>query len=67
MLLGSLEAHWCGDLQCPHCKIQLRVNWDTEYGDPLPGEYTENCCPNCAQSFSFDVEVTTTYTVKKES
>jgi hypothetical protein len=67
-MLGHLEfSAWSvGDLQCPHCKAQLAAEWTTEYGDPMPGDHTADC-PGCNQSISFDVEVTTTYTVKKES
>jgi hypothetical protein len=62
-MLGHLrKTHYFEDLQCPHCQTHIEIEWTTEYGDPMPGDYNENC-PECGKSISFNVEVTTTYTV----
>jgi len=55
-------AQWMSDLVCPQCQSQLSANWSTEYGDALPGDHTATC-PKCGKQISFDVEVTTTYTI----
>lgn len=62
-MLGFLNQTVCGgDMKCPKCHVGLDVEWTTEYGDAMPGEETAKC-PNCGATFSFNVEVTTTYTV----
>jgi DNA-directed RNA polymerase subunit RPC12/RpoP len=51
------------DLECPYCSSKYAVRWDTEYSDPLVGDYDIKC-PKCYKSFYF--EVFTKYNVLTE-
>jgi hypothetical protein len=56
------DVYHGGDFECPYCKTGLDiVNWRTEYGDPLVGEYPTKC-PECGKVFNLAIQVTTTYT-----
>jgi hypothetical protein len=39
-------------------------HWNTEYGDPLPGESVVEC-PCCYKEFTLDTEVSVSYTARK--
>lgn len=62
-MLRFEQSQFCPDIICPHCQKGIRVKWQTEYGDALPGDYNEQC-PNCNKNIAFDVEVTTTFHIK---
>lgn len=53
------------DVACPHCGDTFSAEWDTEYGDPLPGIGDLHTCPNCDKEFFVDTDVRVTYTTKK--
>ena len=42
-------------ITCPKCLTRYRVNWDTEYGDPLVGLHSATCL-QCEEEFTFEVE-----------
>jgi len=37
------------DFICPHCQSNLKIEWSTEYGDPIVGE-EDFKCPRCGAS-----------------
>jgi hypothetical protein len=54
-------THDSNDFQCPQCSAGLSVgNWNTEYGDAQPGDYTIEC-PDCGREFPLTIGVSTTY------
>lgn len=55
------------DFVCPHCGQKYIVEgWDTEYGDPLPGEQYFKCRNTpCGKSFKIMVDVSVTYSAYK--
>ena len=59
--LPSSDRHKA-DLFCPHCDWPLEVSWETEYADPQPGQYEEECTA-CGHRFTLKCEVVTTYKV----
>lgn len=60
----KLKRTYCRpDLTCPHCNKQIEVKWSTEYGDPINGDYTEEC-PYCSKRIEFTVEAVVEYVVK---
>lgn len=65
MSLMKLWSDGGQDVTCPHCSAQFGAEWDTEYGDPIPGTGDLCTCPKCKKDFLVDVEVVTTYTVRK--
>lgn len=50
------------DVQCPHCKREYSVEWDTEYGDPLVGISIRYCTNlDCLKKFAVETVIETTY------
>jgi DNA-directed RNA polymerase subunit RPC12/RpoP len=50
--------------KCPECGEGLDAcNWDTEYGDPLHGDF-DVACPYCEHEFVVSCWPTTIYSVK---
>jgi hypothetical protein len=41
------------DIKCLKCNTELRVEWYTEYGDPLIGCHTGKC-PKCGSDVDFE-------------
>lgn len=65
MSLMNLVSDGGQDVKCPHCEAQFGAVWDTEYGDPIPGDGDLKTCPNCNKDFSVSVFIETTYTTHK--
>jgi uncharacterized C2H2 Zn-finger protein len=45
------------DVTCPHCAAKFHVTWDTDYGDPLIGDHSEEC-PKCGKLIHFEAVIT---------
>ena len=51
------------DFNCPKCGKGLDAhNWDTEYGDPMHGDFDVEC-PNCHTNFKVQAEPTVIWSV----
>jgi len=44
------------DFECTLCHSSLKLEWRTEYGDPIVGEYIF-LCPKCGLQLTVSVQV----------
>jgi hypothetical protein len=57
-MLFQLEetGYYRKHIQCPKCKTEYSIIWNTEYGDPLFGYFTTECL-KCKNILTFNVEI----------
>jgi DNA-directed RNA polymerase subunit RPC12/RpoP len=64
MAFCYLEQDSNGKIQCPYCAGKAGVReWNTEYGDPLPGD-TDVVCPHCSKEFVIETQIDVSYTAR---
>lgn len=53
------------DFHCPYCQQGHGLEWDTEYGDPLDGDYVIQCIneKGCNRTFPVSVDSSPRYSV----